>query len=223
VSMQDREYSSGSLSSDFSPHAVPAEGESIYGRRARPDYKIDPETGCWNWLKAVLKTGYPSGRPYRLYYEATHGPIPKGWHIHHTCRNPRCLNPGHLEAIEQMAHVIEHRLHSRGLTIDDIKAIREVGKDPTITQYQLSAKYGLTPNNIWYIWTARHWSHLGGPVRPQGIKCANCGNEIPPEGQRHRKYCSPRCRSSASDKRNREKRTAYAREWRRRRREESSP
>lgn len=36
---------------------------------------------------------------HRLSYEAFKGPIPVGLEIDHLCRNKRCYNPDHLEAV----------------------------------------------------------------------------------------------------------------------------
>lgn len=67
---------------------------------------VDPETGCWNWQGTIDDQGY--GRVYqdkrvhaahRLYYRKYLGPIPAGKIIDHLCRNRRCVNPAHLEAV----------------------------------------------------------------------------------------------------------------------------
>lgn len=63
---------------------------------------------CWNWTKG--KTGRPGnyyGRArfephgitaHRVAYSLSHGPIPKGLHILHSCDNGLCCNPNHLRA-----------------------------------------------------------------------------------------------------------------------------
>lgn len=67
------------------------------------------EHGCWVWTGYVdKKTGYARfnypGRSilaHRTSYELFKGPIPDGLHIDHLCRNRRCVNPDHLEAVAQ--------------------------------------------------------------------------------------------------------------------------
>lgn len=61
--------------------------------------------GCWNWT-SLLKAGYGrykmAGKfrqAHRVAYEHLVGPVPDGLHIDHLCRNPRCVNPAHLEAV----------------------------------------------------------------------------------------------------------------------------
>lgn len=48
---------------------------------------------------------------YRLVYEAATGlPCPEGV-AHHTCENPACVNPHHLQFIPREQHLKEHDLH----------------------------------------------------------------------------------------------------------------
>jgi len=41
-------------------------------------------------------------------YEACIGQIPIDHHIHHTCENPKCVNPEHLEMLSSAEHRIKH-------------------------------------------------------------------------------------------------------------------
>lgn len=55
--------------------------------------------GCWEWCGSKDRKGY--GRfgknlAHRLSFQFTHGAIPKGLLIDHTCWNHACVNPGHL-------------------------------------------------------------------------------------------------------------------------------
>lgn len=81
------------------PHAIDYLTERV---------EIDHETGCWNWQKALRSNGYGvarwdgrTRRVHRLSYETFVGEIPKGLVIDHLCRNRRCINPDHLEAVTQ--------------------------------------------------------------------------------------------------------------------------
>lgn len=63
-------------------------------------------TGCWEWQGAHGPAGhgrfYYNGRtqPAHQYsYEFHKGPVPQGLELDHLCRNPRCVNPEHLEAV----------------------------------------------------------------------------------------------------------------------------
>lgn len=64
---------------------------------------------CWWWMGELDRHGYgrvrvssPQRRStgaHRAVYEELVGPVPEGLEIDHLCRNPRCVNPGHLEPV----------------------------------------------------------------------------------------------------------------------------
>ena len=93
-------------------------------------YTVDPETGCWIWSHSVNRpggygeatlVGVGKSGAHRLMYESHKGPIPEGFVVHHTCGNPSCVNPDHLEA---MSHRDHQRLHA---TARKVKAL-ELGR-----------------------------------------------------------------------------------------------
>jgi hypothetical protein len=70
-----------------------------------------PGSTCLEWAKPK-QVGYGyflldgKERPaHRVAYEWTYGPIPDGLVIDHLCRNKRCVNPDHLEAVTHLANV----------------------------------------------------------------------------------------------------------------------
>lgn len=71
--------------------------------------KVKKSVSCWQWLGTTTSNGY--GRlgkqsAHRLSHELFKGPIPKGLHIDHLCRNPGCVNPKHLEAVTQRENTL---------------------------------------------------------------------------------------------------------------------
>jgi hypothetical protein len=84
--------------------------------RDEPDeYVADPQTGCWEW-RLCLDKGYGRKKgigAHRVLYEARKGPIPRGYHLHHKCENPRCVNPDHLEPMTMSDHMKLHHAMRR--------------------------------------------------------------------------------------------------------------
>lgn len=140
---------------------------------------------CWPWVGKSRVTGYGSiggggrGAPrmlaHRAIWELTYGPIPDGRGHHgtvvmHTCDNRLCCNPGHLALGSQGENVrdmdakgrrktvtrrgIEHE--RARLTDADVQFIRKSG----LSCRELSRKFGMSYQNVWYILKRKTWTHL---------------------------------------------------------------
>lgn len=88
--------------------------------RFRSKIRVNQATDCWDWMAARNGAGY--GRYYlrwdkamkkritiqahRFAYEFLVGPIEVGLEPDHTCRNPGCCNPAHLEVVTHQVNVM---------------------------------------------------------------------------------------------------------------------
>lgn len=75
------------------------------------DYRKIDENGCWIWTGALDDAGYGTTvlhyhsktskqlRVHRVSYILHYGAIPKGYTLDHLCREKKCFNPTHLEAV----------------------------------------------------------------------------------------------------------------------------
>lgn len=69
--------------------------------------RVDRTGDCWDWTGSMYSNGYGRVRcapnsgalVHRVAYTLWVGPIPEGLTIDHLCRNRRCINPVHLEAV----------------------------------------------------------------------------------------------------------------------------
>jgi hypothetical protein len=138
-----------------------------------PGYSVDP-SGCWMYLGHVRKDGYcgclkaPDGtyqNAPRVYYMRAKGAIPKGYHVDHLCRHPRCVNPEHLEAV--LPKVNTRRGEAAKLTDADVAWIRQhvqlrpqgntrIGR-VAISQSLAARKYGVTQGLISMILSGQRW------------------------------------------------------------------
>lgn len=69
---------------------------------------IDPISGCWVWTGPVNNNGYGKAvgtYVHRLSYAVAKGAIPPNTEIDHLCRNRRCFNPAHLEAVPHVENM----------------------------------------------------------------------------------------------------------------------
>src|SRR5215471_3586165 len=76
--------------------------------------KVNKTEACWIWTASANNQGYgqiwhrEDGKPrlaHRLVYELLIGPVPEGLTLDHTCRNPLCVNPAHLEPVTQRENI----------------------------------------------------------------------------------------------------------------------
>lgn len=70
--------------------------------------------GCWIWDRSLQGDGYGyfhrtnGGSTYAhiVSWERVNGPVPEGMELDHLCREPRCFNPEHLEAVSHQVNVL---------------------------------------------------------------------------------------------------------------------
>jgi len=67
------------------------------------------DSGCWEWQGAKYPTFYIAGKyiqAYRFAYNLRHRyQVPQPFEMDHLCRNPRCINPDHLEPVTHRENV----------------------------------------------------------------------------------------------------------------------
>jgi len=72
--------------------------------------------GVWGWTGAIKNKGYGKltleGKGYlahRVAYRLTKGKIGDGFELDHLCRNTRCVNPSHLDAVTHKENILRSK------------------------------------------------------------------------------------------------------------------
>ena len=134
---------------------------------------------CWPWNGKVNRGGYGRlglggrcGRPilaHRLAWELTHGSVPDGLFVLHTCDNPRCCNPAHLwlgtrgdnnrdrEAKGRGRRALGERNGKAKLSRTQVLEIRRRDKED---RGGLAAEYGVNRSTISHVIARRFWRHV---------------------------------------------------------------
>lgn len=135
--------------------------------------------GCWRWTSAIGSRGYGvfwvggrkrSAFAHRTAYEMTHGPIPEGMVVMHSCDNPWCVNPAHLsvgskkdnsqDALRKGRYRVGESNGGGGkLRNGDILEIRAL-MNQGYGCSRLSKRFGVSQQTIKAIKRGRIWSHV---------------------------------------------------------------
>jgi hypothetical protein len=137
-----------------------------HNRRIPPRYSVDPSTGCWIWLGTRNSEGYGQIRErldggrgrtvkaHRFMYERLVGPIPVGRQLDHLCRNRACVNPVHLEPVDNATNTQRGQLAK--LTWDDVREIRASSESTA----SIAARYGISKANVRHVRAGETWREV---------------------------------------------------------------
>lgn len=156
---------------------LPQDIERFWSRVSKTD-------GCWIWTGAENNAHYDYGRimirgvrysPHRLSWLLSHGAIPDGQYVCHSCDNPRCVRPDHLFLGTLTDNNRDRAAKGRSapnrgednpfskLSDADVAEIRRLYKPRKCSQRYLAERFGVSQGTIWQIVNGRYWSHITEP------------------------------------------------------------
>ena len=133
------------------------------------------DSGCWEWQGAsshgygVMMRDRQRLRVHRLSYELWRGSIPEGMVMRHSCDNPCCVNPSHLEygtQAENVQDIVNRGRHGRRkLTAKQVDAIR----NSTASNRALADEYNVGIIAIRRAKNGETWKHVSDGNQTQGV------------------------------------------------------
>lgn len=135
---------------------------------------VEKTDDCWNWTGCLFPRGYgcfsigsQTVSAHRVSYELANGPIPMGLTIDHLCRNKRCVNLDHLEAVTLLVNVrralpFKKKPANNGekLTPEQVREIRSLYKPWVCTFEYLASVYGVSRQTIANVINGKNYTHV---------------------------------------------------------------
>lgn len=131
-----------------------------------PDFEVRNcgyETECWVWLKYCETKGRSQGYPkiqvegrkrraHRWYYENWYKvELRQDEHLDHLCKNRSCVNPEHLEVVDELEN---HRRRSK-ISQEVADRVREL--HPTLGPRKLAEMYDISVSYVHRIMAGKCW------------------------------------------------------------------
>lgn len=126
-------------------------------------YEVDPQTDCWNCILYVREDGYGQIKHNNItqlahrwnYQRLKEVALADDKFLDHLCRNRRCVNPEHLEAVTFVENI--RRGNVPTLTIELARTIRDEYIPFVVSQHHLARKYGVDRSLVAAVVQNRTW------------------------------------------------------------------
>lgn len=96
--------------------------------------------------------------PYRLYYERAKGPVADGLQLDHLCRNRRCVNPAHLEAVTAVQNA--RRKPATLVSQDAAAEIRRLRVEEGLLLRVIANRFNVSRSTVSLIVSGKTWQEV---------------------------------------------------------------
>lgn len=163
---------------------------------------LGPKGECWLWTGAHTGAGYGNikwkGRniqAQRVAWLLTHGSLPEGLEVCHSCDNPPCVRPDHLflgtrkqnaqDAVAKGRSTRGERNGHARLTVEAVATIR--GAPERVICRELAVRFGVTESAVWQARYGKTWRIVaaGTAALPEPIHHARRHPERLCHGEAH--------------------------------------
>jgi len=161
-------------------------GRFVKGRSFPPEVRfwtyVKKTDTCWNWIGGTTGRGYghfydgtKEMLAHRFSYILSHGSIPDGLYICHTCDHPLCVNPNHLFAGTQKDNLKDASMKGRQLrpnpatgenngnsklTKENVKKIKSLLNQTGFTLTEIGDTFGVGHSTISAIKKGIIWGYV---------------------------------------------------------------
>jgi len=130
-------------------------------RSTKLQFLVNPLTKCWEWRGSLTGCGYghfqQKGKlmdAHKAYYEAIIGKVPQGKELDHLCKNPKCVNPWHLEPV---SHAINNRRGKKAkLSKEVVEKIKQLKGE--YTEREIGKMFQVSHATVGDIFRGRTWN-----------------------------------------------------------------
>lgn len=145
------------------------------------------------WISCDYSKERPRIRAHQWIWINHHGPIPKGYHLHHKNEDKSDNRIENLELIEASRHFKHHYYKDPSRAVHSKESIDKIRP---LTKKWHASEEGKA-------WHAAHGIITWLNREPFKIKCQICSKEVETKTF-HQKFCHPNCKAKALRKRRRE-------------------
>jgi hypothetical protein len=137
--------------------------------------EVRKQSQCWPWRYGTNESGYGEfrceggedrGAAHRIAYTITKGDIPAGLIVRHSCDNPLCCNPDHLEIGTHQDNVADRVSRNRSAIGEDNgraklseEDVRRIRRSP-LSNETLARTFKVDPSTIKAVRTGDTWKHV---------------------------------------------------------------